>query len=115
MTVYYSVLEAKICVSMLDGHGIFAFAPTEVAGNASHLMTAIGGIPVMVVDTDYDAAVALLADVKAPEPPSAKPRKSRPKALFDGIVALLVLLFTGVPPAPAPPATSDADDQPEKV
>ena len=99
-------MEAKICVSMLTGHGIYAFAPTELANNAGHLMTAMGGIPVMVVEDDYEAAVALLDDVREAEPPRPV-KKPFWKIVSDGIVGLFVLIFTGLPPAPSPPPSGD--------
>jgi hypothetical protein len=100
LTVHYSLIEARICVSMLEAHGIFALAPTELANNAPHLMTALGGIPVMVIGRDYEAARALLADVEtraeSEPPPPARPILRR---LWDAMVGALVLLVVaGLPP-----------------
>ncbi|PRD43981.1 hypothetical protein C5748_09060 [Phyllobacterium phragmitis] len=107
VTVYYSLIEAKICVSMLQAHGIYAFAPTEVANNAPHMMIAFGGIPVMVIDSDYEAAKDLLADIREkadlPEHPEPKPAW---KAALDIAAGVASTLFFGVPPAPTPPKAS---------
>lgn len=106
LTVYYSLIEARICVSMLEAHGIFALAPTELGNNAPHLMTALGGIPVMVIGRDYEVARALLADVETragSEPPP--PGKTFLQRIWDATIGALVLLVTGLPPAPTPPRT----------
>lgn len=104
LTVYYSLVEARICVSMLEAHGIFVLAPTELANDAPHLMTALGGIPVMVIGRDYEAAKALLADVEtradSEPPPPARPFLQR---IWEATVGALVLLVAGLPPAPTPP------------
>ncbi|TKT82954.1 hypothetical protein [Aquamicrobium sp. LC103] len=86
---------------MLAAHGIYAFAPTELANNAPHMMTAFGGIPVSVVESDYEAAKALLDDVLESEP--APPPKPWWRTLSDGLVGLGVLTLFGLPPAPKPP------------
>lgn len=106
-------MEAKIVVSMLNGHGIYAFAPTEHASNASHLMVALGGIPVMVVDEDLEAAQALIEDVRKADPPGPV-KKPFWKIVSDGVVALIVFIFTGVPPAPVPPQTGSTDVEDNK-
>lgn len=109
LTVYYSLIEARICVSMLEAHGIFALAPTELANNAPHLMTALGGIPVMVIGRDYEAARALLADVEtraeSEPPPPARPILRR---LWDAMVGALVLLVAGLPRADPPQGRAQA-------
>lgn len=109
LTVYYSVMEAQICVSMLKAHGIYAFAPTELAGNAGHMMVALGGIPVMVVESDLEAAASLIEHVRKAEEATPAPR-SLWRTMLDGLTGLVVLAFTGVPPAPRPPASGKLRD-----
>lgn len=104
LTYYYSIIEAKICVSMLQAHGIYAFAPTEMAGNSSHYMAALGGIPIMVVQSDYEDAKALLDDVKQKEETEGDFEKvSIWKTLLSDFFGIFTTLFFGIPPAPKPP------------
>jgi hypothetical protein len=104
LTVYYSVLEAKMCVSMLEGYGIYAFAPTEMLGNAPQFMTAFGGIEIKVVERDLDAAKALLADVQANAGTDEEPQpRSGWRILWNAVTGTVSTLLFGVPPAPAPP------------
>lgn len=79
-------------------------------------MTALGGIPVMVIGSDYEAAKALLADIEAEAetepPPLAKPVLRR---VWDAVVGSVVLLLFGVPPAPSPPKAGRRKPNSEKA
>ena len=105
LTVYYSVIEAEVCVSMLTAYGIYAHAMTHFARNASHLMTAGGGIEVKVVDSDLEAARELIAAADHAEASAAAHAPSKPfwKTVIDGLAGLASVVFFGVPPAPTPP------------
>ncbi|MGH7004678.1 MAG: hypothetical protein ACREIP_12080 [Alphaproteobacteria bacterium] len=104
LTVYYSIIEARICVSMLQAYGIYAFAALELPGNAPHLMTTLGGIEVKVVDSDLEAAKALLADIEAKaELLEPHAEKSAWQIALNAVAGAASTFFFGVPPAPVPP------------
>lgn len=98
LTCYYSVVEAKVCVSMLEAHGIYACAPMEFVSITSNYMTAHGGIQIAVVDTDYEIARMLL-DAARELPVDQRPKRRR---VSEGICGALILIAFGVAPAPTP-------------
>ena len=69
VAVTYSQPEAAVMLSFLAWHDIQAYALSEHARVSSHLITALGGIPVRVHRPDLDRARSLLAEVAAPPAP----------------------------------------------
>lgn len=97
LTVFHSLIEARVAVSKLEAYGVFACAPFEFVSVNPHLMTAHGGAKVFVRSADFAIARDLLSDtVAAAVPPHPRRR------WLEGLAGL-VLLTHSVPPMPAPP------------
>lgn len=103
VAVTYSQPEAAVMLSFLAWHDVQAYALSEHARTAAHLVTALGGIPIRVRAADAARARALLAEVAPAEPPVIRPPVVRPWPL--SIAALLVaFLLGGAPPPPRVPS-----------
>lgn len=97
LTTYFSIIEARICLSKLDAYGVYALAPLAVVSVAPHWMTMHGGVPVWVFEQDLEAARALLAAVEEEGTPKAPRRR-----ILEGISGVLLIFFFGLPPGPSP-------------
>lgn len=98
LTVCFSIVEARVGVSMLEAHGLIVLAPMEFVTVSPDYMIACGGIPVWVAGGDLADARELLAVVKA-EPMESPPRRWRALEAVAGVI----ILSHGVPPMPTPP------------
>jgi hypothetical protein len=95
----YSLSEAAVLVCTLRAYGIFAFAfDYGTVSVAPPWMVALGGLRIVIPDSQRDEAVALLYEID--EGWTQPPRPYAPEPWFDLLLTIFVGFFAGMPPMP---------------
>jgi hypothetical protein len=96
-----SLPEALVASSYLHDHGVMtALNGYHHASAAWHLLFALNGIQISVLDSDLDRARALLADGSPAAVEEEQPRAggaATPPTQFEIAIALAAFLLTGLP------------------